>query len=151
MSTAVIRLWHSYIGLFIAPSVLFFALTGASQLFSLHEAHGHYHPFAIVEKLSSVHKDQVFELGHHDDAAPEPDAATGKPADTAKPAGAKEDDDKTELSTLLLKGFFLLVALCLTLSTALGLWMGLTQNRRKGIAWLLVIAGTLVPLGLLVF
>jgi hypothetical protein len=151
MSSAVIRQWHSYIGLFIAPSVLFFALTGASQLFSLHEAHGHYHPFAIVEKLSSVHKDQVFELGHHDDAAPEPDAATGKPADTAKPAGAKEDDDKTELSTLLLKGFFLLVALCLTLSTALGLWMGLTQNRRKGIAWLLVIAGTLVPLGLLVF
>jgi hypothetical protein len=148
ISPAGIRQWHSYIGLFIAPSVLFFALTGALQLFSLHEAHGHYHPFAIVEKLSSVHKDQVFELGHHD-AAPEPEA--GKPTDTAKPAGAKDDDDKTELSTLLLKGFFLLVALCLTLSTALGLWMGLTQNRRKGIAWLLVIAGILVPLGLLVF
>jgi hypothetical protein len=150
MSAAGIRQWHSYIGLFIAPSVLFFALTGATQLFSLHEAHGHYHPFVIVEKLSSVHKDQVFKLGHHE-AAPEPDADTGKPGDTANPAGAKEDDDKTELSTLLLKGFFLLVALCLTLSTALGLWMGLTQTRRKGIAWLLVIAGALVPLGLLVF
>lgn len=150
MSTAVIRLWHSYIGLFIAPSVLFFALSGAVQLFSLHEAHGHYHPFAIIEKLSSVHKDQVFELGHHD-AAPEPGADAGEPADSAKPAAAKEDDDKTELSTLLLKGFFLVVALCLTVSTALGLWMGLTQTRRKRIGWLLVIAGAAVPLGLLVF
>jgi hypothetical protein len=150
MSTAVIRLWHSYIGLFIAPSVLFFALSGAVQIFSLHEAHGHYHPFAIVEKLSSVHKDQVFELGHHD-AAPKSGADAGKPADSANPAGAKEDDDKTELSTFMLKGFFLLVALCLTVSTALGLWMGLTQTRRKGIGWLLVIAGAAVPLGLLVF
>jgi hypothetical protein len=150
MSTAVIRLWHSYIGLFIAPSVLFFALSGAVQIFSLHEAHGHYHPFAIVEKLSSVHKDQVFELGHHD-AAPELGADSGKPADSANPAGAKEDDDKAELSTYMLKGFFLLVALCLTVSTALGLWMGLTQTRRKGIGWLLVIAGAAVPLGLLVF
>jgi hypothetical protein len=43
------------------------------------------------------------------------------------------------------------VALCLTVSTALGLWMGLTQTRRKGIGWLLVIAGVVVPLGLLVF
>jgi hypothetical protein len=150
MSLAGIRQWHSYIGLFIAPSVLFFALSGAVQLFSLHEAHGHYRPFALIEKLSSVHKDQVFELGHHQ-AAPEPDADAGKSADSPKPAGAKEDDDKTGLSTLLLKGFFLLVALCLTVSTALGLWMGLMQIRRKGIAWLLVIAGVVVPLGLLVF
>jgi hypothetical protein len=150
MSAATIRQWHSYIGLFIAPSVLFFALSGAVQLFSLHEAHGHYHPFAIVEKLSSVHKDQTFELGHHD-AAPEPGTEAGKRADSANTAGAKKDDDKTELSTLLLKCFFLLVALCLTVSTALGLWMGLTQPRRKGIRWLLVIAGVAVPLGLLAF
>lgn len=150
MSLVKIRQWHSYIGLFIAPSVLFFALTGSMQLFSLHEAHGHYRPFALVEKLSSVHKDQVFELGHHQ-AAPEPGAGAAEPVDMAHPAGAKEDRDKTELSTLLLKGFFLSVALCLTLSTSLGLWMGLRQTRRKRIAWLLVIAGVLVPLGLLVF
>jgi uncharacterized iron-regulated membrane protein len=74
-----VRRWHSYIGLFIAPSVLFFSLTGAVQLFSLHEAHGKYQPPA-----------------------------------------ADDDDDKTGLSTLMLKGFFLLVALCLALSTSLG-------------------------------
>jgi hypothetical protein len=133
-----IRQWHSYIGLFIAPSVLFFALTGAAQLFSLHEAHGNYQPPAIVEKLSSVHKDQVFALGHHA-------AAAG----IAPQPGAQDEGDETEPSTLMLKGFFLLVALCLTVSTAFGLWMGLTQTRRKRTAWLLVAAGTLIPVVLL--
>lgn len=131
-----IRQWHSYIGLFIAPSVLFFALTGAAQLFSLHEAHGKYEPPAIVEKLSSVHKDQVFEFGDHH----------GQPPD----ADSDKHDDKSELPTLLLKSFFLLVALCLAVSTALGLWMGLTQMRRKRVGWALLAAGTLIPIGLLV-
>ncbi len=70
MKLTTIRQWHSYLGLFIAPSVLFFALTGATQLFGLHESHGDYRPPAIVEKLSSVHKDQVFELGHHTSPRP---------------------------------------------------------------------------------
>lgn len=142
MTMTSVRQWHSYIGLFIAPSVLFFALTGAAQLFSLHEAHGSYQPPAIVEKLSSVHKDQVFALGDHHPAvarraAPRPEA--------------QDDADKTGPSTLMLKGFFLLVALCLTVSTAFGLWMGLTQTRRKRTAWLLVVAGTLIPVVLLLF
>jgi hypothetical protein len=51
--------------------------------------------------------------------------------------------------TLALKIFFLLVALCLVLSTVLGLWMGLTQTRQKRLAWMLVLAGALIPAGLL--
>src|SRR5580692_4621601 len=127
--------------MFIAPSVLFFSLTGAAQLFSLHEAHGKYQPPAIVEKLSSVHKDQVFAFGNHH-SAPETDAQQPAPAD---------DDDKTDLSTLMLKIFFLLVAVCLAVSTALGLWMGLTQIRRKRVGWLLVISGTVIPAALVIF
>src|SRR3984957_7098169 len=57
-----VRQWHTYIGAFIAPSVLFFAFTGSLQLFSLHEAHGAYTPPAIVEALGHVHKDQVLEV-----------------------------------------------------------------------------------------
>jgi hypothetical protein len=151
MTMTSIRLWHSYIGLFIAPSVLFFALTGATQLFNLHEAHGNYQPPAIVEKLSSVHKDQVFAFGdHHAKPAPEADADKAL-GGTAPRAGTEDDGDKPEVSTLMLKGFFLVVALCLALSTALGLWMGLTQTRRQRISWLLVVAGTLIPVGLLLF
>jgi len=143
MTMATVRQWHFYIGMLIAPSVLFFALTGAVQLFSLHEAHGDYTPPPIVEKLSSIHKDQVFAASHHhhDEAAPKPAAAPAGPP----PA----DDDKLKLSTLLLKSFFLIVALGLTASTALGLWIGLTHPRNGRIAWMLVAAGAVVPIVLL--
>jgi hypothetical protein len=143
-----IRVWHSYIGLFIAPSVLFFALTGALQLFNLHEAHGQYVPPAVIEKLSSVHKDQVFVFGKHH-AQAQADAAS--PAvGTVSPAAAKEHGDKSGVWTTVLKGFFLLVAIGLALSTGLGLWMGLSHIRRKRTGWLLVIAGALIPTGLLI-
>jgi hypothetical protein len=143
MTITTIRRWHSYVGLFIAPSVVLFALTGALQLFNLHEAHGNYKPAALLEKLSSVHKDQVFTRGQHP-APPSPEAAA------ALRAEADDEEDKPSVSTVILKGFFLIVALCLALSTSIGVWMGLTQTRPRKIAWLLLAAGTLIPLGLLV-
>jgi len=149
MTLTSIRQWHSCIGLFIAPSVVFFALTGAAQLFNLHETHGNYQPPAMLEKLSSVHKDQVFALGHHHEP-PEPEANARKPdAAPASPAHGEDDDDKLKLSTVVLKAFFLLVALGLVLSTVLGFWMAFTQTRRKYIAWTLVVAGVVIPAGLL--
>jgi hypothetical protein len=139
-----LRQWHSYIGLFIAPSVFFFALTGSAQLFNLHESHGNYEPPAIVEKLSSVHKDQVFEFGDHHGPEAKPDA------EGMAHVGTDEHGVKSELPPFLLKVFFLLVAFGLSVSTALGLWMALTQMRRKPVAWLLLGAGTLIPVALLV-
>jgi hypothetical protein len=136
--------------------VLFFALTGAAQLFSLHEAHGKYKPAPVVEKLSSVHKDQVFALvEHHAEPPPETDdakPAVGSPSEARaedKNAEVVNNDEKLTLPPFMLKVFFLLVALCLTVSTVLGVWMGFTQMRRKRIAWLLVSAGALIPAGLL--
>jgi hypothetical protein len=149
MNMTTIRRWHSYIGLFMAPIVLFFALTGAAQLFSLHEAHGNYQPPTVLEKLSSVHKDQVFALGHHHEPV-EPKADSRKSeAGTASRAASEDEGDNTKLATIALKALFLLVALCLVLSTALGLWMGLTQTRQKRLGWMLVVAGALMPVGLL--
>ena len=39
-----IRAIHTYVGMLIAPTVLFFACTGILQIYSLHEAHGGYTP-----------------------------------------------------------------------------------------------------------
>ena len=82
MRLALIRNIHGYVGLFIAPSVVFFAVTGALQLFSLHEAHGDYHPPAIIEKLGNLHKDQRFALKEHKARPPAAAAAAamGPPA-----------------------------------------------------------------------
>jgi hypothetical protein len=143
-----IRRWHAYLGLLIAPSVLFFSLTGALQLFSLHEAHGSYQPTALVEKLSSVHKDQEFALGHHGPGPQKPAAA--QPDVAVAPAAARDDKgQKAEMSKTLLKWYFLLVAVALTTSTSFGIWMGLTQLRRGPIAWTLLIVGTIAPVALL--
>ena len=148
MISSTLRRWHAYVGLFIAPSVLFFSLTGAIQIFSLHEAHGSYHPAVLLEKLSAVHKDQVFKAKHKQ-SAPDHDA----PQAAAGGAGgqpAEDEDEKQGASTLALKWFFLVVSLGLITSTLIGIWMGATQIRRKGLVWTLLSVGTLVPLGLLV-
>jgi hypothetical protein len=148
MNSATIRTWHFYIGMFIAPSVLFFALTGALQLFSLHEAHGAYKPPAIIERLSSVHKDQVFAASHHHDHDHAEHQAKPPAAGTAPPPA--DDDDKLKTSTLVLKIFFFwAIAGGLIVSTLFGLWMGLTHPRRKRSAWITVAVGAAIPIVLL--
>jgi hypothetical protein len=142
-----LRILHTYVGFFIAPSVLFFALTGSLQLFSLHEAHGGYHPPALIAALGSVHKDQVLAAHHHhDDGAPP--AAAAPPA--APHADADHhDDDAPKLGTVLLKWFFLAVALSLVGSTSVGLWIGLSLPKRRTGALTALAVGAIVPLVLL--
>ena len=142
---ASIRTWHTYLGILIAPSVLFFALTGSLQLFSLHEAHGTYHPAPVIEKLASVHKDQVYALGHHQEPPPAPAAGT-QPTNEAHPPAAEEHEDEPAIGTPLLKWFFLVVALGLATSTVLGLYMGLTHIRHKRTGWWLLAVGVMLPM-----
>jgi hypothetical protein len=139
-----IRVWHNYIGILIAPSVIFFALTGALQIFSLHESHGSYTPPALIEKLSSMHKDQVFERKHHDEHKPKEESKGGQQPPPA------EHEEGPALGTMLLKWFFLFVALALTTSTVLGLWMGLTHMQRKRTGWWLLLGGIVLPIALFV-
>ena len=135
-----IRQWHTYIGALIAPSVLFFAITGCLQLFSLHEAHGNYTPPQLIEKLSAVHKDQRFSAKSDHDA----------PAAGAHHAhDADADHDKAPkappIGTLVLKWLFLAVGIGLIVSTCLGLYMALTTSRRKAVVWFLLILGAVAP------
>ena len=148
-----LRRWHAWLGLLIAPSVLFFALTGAVQLFGLHESHGNYRPPALIEKLSSVHKDQVFAPGHHGEPPPGEQAASEPSAggDAKVDQEAHHDgDEDSSLSTTLLKYYFLMVALMLVVSTGFGIWMGISQLRRPRQAWALLLIGTLLPLALVI-
>jgi hypothetical protein len=142
-----VRQLHTYIGLFIAPSIIFFALSGSLQLFNLHESHGAYHPPPILERLGRVHKDQVFTLD--DDAGPPPGATKPDRAASAAPDHPDHMDTAPGLPTYLLKWFFLAVALGLVVSTGLGLWLGLTHVRHKRIGWIILIAGAAIPVVLL--
>ncbi len=135
----MVRQAHAYLSVLVAPTVLFFAFTGALQLFSLHEAHGDYRPPPLIEKLGSVHKDQRFALGEHH----------RPPAPANAPAHA-EEEDATPIRELALKWLFLVASISLMTSTLLGLWMALTQTRRRGLLCLLLLAGAAAPVAILV-
>lgn len=136
-----IRALHTYVGMLIAPTVLFMAFTGIVQIYGLHEAHEGYTPPAILEKLGSVHKDQRFAPGHHH--APPPGAAAQPGGGAAKPP--KDDDDQPNMAIALLKAFFAAVSVGLIFSTFTGIWMALRQGgKRRGYIVLLVI-GAAVP------
>ncbi len=156
----LLRQLHAYLSAFVAPAVLFFALTGAVQLFSLHEAHGDYQPPPLIEKLGMVHKDQKFALK----PKRRPALALGAPVlrHDAEPASGPTHDegdwiapakappaDGPRVRELALKWVFLAAALSLTASTLLGLWMGFTQNRRKWWLIVLFLAGAAIPVAIL--
>jgi hypothetical protein len=149
----LIRQIHTYLGVFVAPTILFFAFTGCLQLFSLHEAHDGYQPPVLVEKLARLHKDQVFGLGpkHEHQHAEAPPLRVRSDGDWVAPAlkPAAEADDSTPPRVLALKVLFLAAAVMLILSTLLGLWMALTQNRRKALLWVLLILGAAAPIALI--
>lgn len=73
------RLVHLYIGVFIAPALLFFAFTGALQTFSLHETTrgSSYKPPAWIVMLSQIHKKQTPIVPAR--RLPPPEKATDKP------------------------------------------------------------------------
>ena len=136
-----VRQWHTYIGAFVAPSVLFFAVTGSLQLFSLHEAHGAYTPPALVEHLGRVHKDQMWQApakagpAHPDEQDHDHHAGPSGHPEAPKP-----------WPVMALKWLFLTVAVGLVTSTLLGVWMALTFGRRKGVVLALFVAGAVLPL-----
>ena len=138
MRMAAIRRYHTYLGALIAPSVLFFAATGAVQLFSLHEAQGDYVPPPLIEKLSAVHKDQVFSSKPHKAAKAAPSAREAHDEDHDHDAGPS-------LKTVILKWTFLAVSVALMVSTGLGLWMAFTTARRKGLVLALLVLGAAAP------
>ena len=137
-----IRSLHTYVGMLIAPAVLFFACTGILQIYSLHEAHGAYTPPPLIEKLASLHKDQVFALGHH---GPPPGAAASHAPKPAGPAPSGEVHH-AKLATTLLKAVFAAVAFGLIGSTCAGIWMALRQPARRRLYLVLLLIAAGVPL-----
>ena len=60
MNIKVMRNIHLYLGVFFAPLLVFFLVSGCWQTFNLHEStkSGSYTAPKIIKALSSVHKDQ---------------------------------------------------------------------------------------------
>jgi hypothetical protein len=147
----VARQIHLYTGIFFSPAILFFALTGALQTFSLHETPrgSDYKPPTWIVTLSQLHKHQTTTVPVR---KPRPAADAAKP-DAPKPdkhsdAPAPAPPEKTHLP---MKIFFLLVAIGLFISTLTGIYMSCKFIRNRLIVTALLLAGIIVPLILLRF
>lgn len=111
---------HLYLGCLFAPVLIFFAITGAWQLFSLHRGtkDGSYTPARVVVLLSEIHQFQ-----HIPPASPQ--AATP------------------------LRYFILLAAVGLVFTTLLGTLMAFRFGRSKSAVSVCLVAGVLIPLTIL--
>ncbi len=163
----VLRQIHLYLGIFTAPALLFFALTGALQTFSLHEASrtSDYKPPTWIVTLAQLHKKQTTTVPVRKPwpaaqaqrtEAPKPDPAkpnAAKPdaAPSAAATSAPKQSEPAPKSHLPMKIFFLTVALSLFLSTLTGILMAYKFNRNKLLVTGLLLAGVVVPLLLLPF
>jgi hypothetical protein len=165
------RLVHLYIGVFIAPALLFFAFTGALQTFSLHETTrgSSYKPPAWIVMLSQIHKKQTPIVPVRkvpppdkpaDKASPEK-AAQNKPQLPTVPASQSTPNAASKLlsdaivpqphNTMPLKIFFLLVSIGLFTSTLSGLYMSYKYIRNRSLISAILLAGVIVPVLLTIF
>ncbi len=130
---AFIRQLHVYVSLFVAPSLIFFAATGALQTFRIPDQKTA--PVAI-QKLARLHKDDVFAV-----KPPRPERPKGERqvprAEKPKPAPSPAVEAT--------KWFFTAVSIAMIVSTLLGIWMALAHGRRKVLLWATLAAGTAAP------
>jgi hypothetical protein len=165
-----IRLIHLYLGVFIAPALLFFAFTGALQTFSLHETTrgSNYKPPAWAVTLGQIHKKQTTVVPVRklpppdkpdrpaDKSVDKSDTSTNKPTDKSQSpiaaapapnASPKPSDAPAPKphNALPLKIFFLLVAIGLFVSTLTGLYMSYKYIRNRTLITAILIAGIVIP------
>jgi hypothetical protein len=143
-----VRQLHLWLGTLFAPAIIFFALTGVLQVFSLHEGRpgGQYQPPAWIVKLAQLHKKQ--NLAVRPPGRPK-SAPAGRPADQRVPAA--KPPEQNMVFVYLLKWFVALMGLGLAFTTALGIIMAFQFARDKRVIWLLLVLGTLIPAALVLF
>jgi hypothetical protein len=145
-----IRYTHLYLGVFIAPALLFFAFTGALQTFSFHETTrgSSYKPPAWIVTLAQIHKKQTMTVTPKKAS---PDADAGKPkADKPKAERPRQPEMAAKSHhPLPLKFFFLLVSVGLFTSTLSGIYMSYRYARNKAVVTSLLVAGVILPIALM--
>lgn len=131
-----VRKAHLYVGVFIAPVILFFAATGMLQILSLHQSSPGYTAPVLLQRLGSLHKDQVFGAPHRPPEAKPAKPPEGPPRPPPRPIGPVR---------WILKGFFECVGAGLILNTLMGLYMAYKINRNAWLTGGLFAAGIVVP------
>ncbi len=169
-SLRTLRFIHLYLGVFVAPALIFFAFTGALQTFGLHESSrgSTYTPPRWAVVLAQIHKKQIAVIPERKPTPNRP--AIGKvlpmSVEGAAPAYSAGNAAERPVSAfaatpsipapqlkhhpLPLKIFFLLVCILLVTSTLTGIAMAYKYRRGSLVIAGLLLAGIVIPLVLIV-
>jgi len=140
-----VRQYHFYLGMFFAPAILLFAMSGALQTFRLQEAKGYGGtPPGWIVWMASVHKDQSLPREKHD----APRAAKPSVVPAASPR-AVENRPPARPSPLPLKIFVALMSIGLLASAMLGIIIALANRTMRRTSVIVLVAGAALPLLLL--
>ena len=155
-----LRRCHYYLGVFFAPMIILFALSGALQTFRLQEEKGWgSEPPAWIVWMGSIHRDSKLpkakapEIAVADAGKPVADA--GKPvADAGKPAAevAKAEAPKPkspQVNKLPMQIFMVVMSAALLISSFLGIAIALNSKVTRQASLVMLALGALVPLAVL--
>jgi len=138
VSLVTLRLVHYYAGVFFAPTIIFFALSGVFQVFKLHEAYRET-PGAQggpIAWMSQVHKEAAL-------IPPKAAPAKAPPRDAASPPRAERSSP--------FKWFAALMGISLIGASLAGLWIAFNYPKRRQSFFATLLAGFVVPIVLLQF
>jgi hypothetical protein len=130
MNLVTLRLVHYYVGVFFAPTIIFFALSGVMQVFKLHEAYLAT-PGAqgdAIAWMSQVHKE----------AALIPPKAAPAKASSPRPERSKP-----------FKWFAALMGVSLIGASLAGLWIAFNYPKRRRSFFIALLSGLVLPIVLL--
>ncbi|MBC7520297.1 MAG: hypothetical protein H7268_04285 [Sandarakinorhabdus sp.] len=142
-----IRQFHFYTGVFFAPLIILFALSGALQTFRLQEEKGWGgQPPAWIETMASIHKDSKLPRAkapeaEHDQAAP----AVAAGPDAAKPVKPRPPG----VNKLPMQIFLTAMSIGLMLSAFLGIAIAINNKTTRRLSIIMLAAGTILPIILL--
>ncbi len=131
----LIRKIHKYSGLFFAPAILFFCVTGVIQTYNLHKVRPDQTPSDLVLRVAALHKDQTTEIRRK---------APSRPAMAGKPPESKEEA-KSGTGQALLKLFVALTSVSLAGTTLIGVYLAFQARRERALVCLVLALGFVVP------
>ena len=136
-----LRQWHQYIGVFLAPAILFFAFSGLIQVLGWQDQRNPPPP-VWVSAIAGIHKHQ---------ALPKPrPAAPAEPAHKAAAPRGGDGDDHDHGMFAPLKIFALLTAIGLFVTTLIGLTIALGTRAMRRRSLIVLVLGVVVPVALLI-
>jgi hypothetical protein len=141
----LLRKIHKYAGVFFAPALLFFSVSGLLQTFDFHKAQAGVQPSRLVLELAALHKNQNLKTPRR----PEGRAATRPDGDRAVTDGTGRRGEAPQrapsLGAQLMKLFVAATAVVLGATTLAGLYMALQAPRGRGLVWGLLALGMATP------